>query len=66
MPFMQNPGGKPTRRAAKPGDTYTVIALSGRESEAGEVAKRIDQDQNLGRQAATPTPDSLHFVAKPQ
>ncbi len=43
----------------KRGDTGAVVALARQQDEPHEVAQRIDQSDDLGRQAAAGTPDRL-------
>src|SRR6185312_15957488 len=40
-------------------DAEAVVALTGQQDEAGEIAQRIDQRDDLGRQAAARSPDRL-------
>ena len=40
-------------------DAHAVMTLTGQENEAGQIAERVDQCHDLGRQAATRSADGL-------
>jgi len=43
----------------KRGDTHAIVPLPRQQDEAYEIAQRIDQSDDLGRQTTARTPDSL-------
>jgi hypothetical protein len=55
---VRQQGGK-VEILEKRGNTNAVVSLSWQQDEAREIAQRIDQGDDLGRQAATGTPDGL-------
>ena len=56
--FIGEQGGK-VELGQQGGDTHAVVALSRQENEAHEIAQRIDQSDDLGRQPAAGTPNGL-------
>jgi len=58
--FVRQQGGEVEIRQ-KRGDTGAVVSLARQQDEPHEIAQRIDQRDDLGRQATARTPDGLRL-----